>query len=580
MRNLWHTFAACVFASREDNASLAISEDGGNWTILDITFDVAVIALVVSAGHVIRQLNLSGVQLSSNGSAREGGQLGSTQDSKSGEGLCDRYFIYTISFASIFASSALYSVTIPESFDLMQAIGRDASDSGWVIGSFFLLRGAVMLVTRNVMRSTQATLRALCLLSFYGRAFSAALYAVAVVRTIWVNPWRYFLIVAARVIGGVVNGLSPVFIFMATEVAPSSEKLTVSVVAAAVTSGGLALGPVLCTLVNYAGEAETVLQRSAYPMIVVAMLHLLLGLGALRLPRSLGPALASKGTDEEADRVEQKSDPVMDGAYIWVAAVFYELLRAFIVSSVEASTALILEEEFGLTTSTIGVLIGTSYFFGMPVGIIYALSPTGSEHRSGPFVRYASIALCFSALLLLRGIGETIGIAERGQVALIMIADSFIFTLCYMMSGIVCGMAYRYADPDTVYNTRNFLVGCGILCSSVRCIAPPIARHVLASRGRNSYVFVLFLVAMLNAAIIFIVSSISTSIRERHAIAMAYRNGEAASEASFLRGSADDQTSQSLLESELLKGSTDPTGGEMTTQTSRYVFIVNERFDL
>ena len=39
------------------------------------------------------------------------------------------------------------------------------------------------------------------------------------------------------------------------------------------------------------------------------------------------------------------------------------------------------------------------------------------------------------------------------------------------------------------------------------------------------------------------VSSISTSIRERHAIAMAYRNGEAASEASFLRGSADDQTS-------------------------------------
>ena len=138
---------------------------------------------------------------------------------------------------------------------------------------------------------------------------------------------------------------------MAQEVAPVEAKVTISVVTSTMITGGIALGPILSALANYLSGAESVFQRSVYPMVLVAVLHLLLGVAALRLPKSLLAAFAAKGggeADEAKKKDKERQANTDDSMFFWIAALAYEHTRAFIVSSVESVTSLMLEVDYGM----------------------------------------------------------------------------------------------------------------------------------------------------------------------------------------------------------------------------------------
>lgn len=166
---------------------------------------------------------------------------------------------------------------------------------------------------------------------------------------------------------------------------------------------------------------------------------------------------------------------------IWWSAMVYNIERAFMTSSVEAATALILEKEFAIPTVKVGWLIGGAFISALPL-MLLGLFVRGRLISESRLIYIAAVTAVLCCLCF-------IPYQENHKVAysIILVGDSVLFGAVFIADSICYGLASIAADEDSFYSLDNFVVGCQIGGSVFRFFAYPLARFLLINQGRGMY---------------------------------------------------------------------------------------------
>jgi hypothetical protein len=134
---------------------------------------------------------------------------------------------------------------------------------------------------------------------------------------------------------------------------------------------------------------------------------------------------------------------------IWIAGVSVGFLRASVVASLEAVTALILEGEFAWSVENIGIVIGCTFLCSLPVAFFmqYLLN-------RGSITTWQSIRLCCAVVFgwsffLMPSVSRRIATAMASTAEsvkyvepfVVLAADAFVFSFFYFGSSVLDGVA-------------------------------------------------------------------------------------------------------------------------------------------
>lgn len=283
------------------------------------------------------------------------------------------------------------------------------------------------------------------------------------------------------------------------------------------------MGPILSSLVSFVSGANGAAARSAHTSYVIAASWLVFGLVAWQaFPLDLTQLIEVK--EDEDSKCSENEERAGDAApsiaiealpeqarkRIWLAACMYGTERTFIVSGLEAGTALVLETEFHWDTKYVGLAIGLTFLGGLPLAIAANLIQRRNFISSLKLMCVAAALSVVFAALLFPSVGSSLSsLSQDNAVGSVLLADSVIFTAGYLANGIIDGFAVRSSVPDTPFSIENFkLIDSVIQNSLARFIAPPIARWCLERYGRTYYAGGQLIISILGCFSCFSVASI------------------------------------------------------------------------
>jgi len=286
--------------------------------------------------------------------------------------------------------------------------------------------------------------------------------------------------------------------WMAVDVTPKLEQVPLAVINMCSLTLGLGLGPLLCPLAAWALGAVGTRARSAAVEYVLAALWGLFAVALLAcFPHNVQELMEAAKLCDDASRVGGTSDEddcaveqldVATREDIWRASLVYGFERALIVSALEAGTALVLEIEFGWSTSSIGVAVGLAFFAAVPLALL------GGAVKSVRWFTMVQLMLlcagtgCVASICFFPWVGAALSLGSNGSCLLILIADAIVFSAGYLSNGIVDGLAIRVSEVDSFYNSNNFILIREILQNLVaRMLGPSLARFLLSFGGRSLY---------------------------------------------------------------------------------------------
>lgn len=406
-------------------------------------------------------------------------------------------------YGLVFLVAITNTAMIPESFNLSQHLGQEATFSGFLICLPYGTYGVSIFGARRLAAQPQPPTRAAVLLACgLCTAFALLFATVSGFKGGFTDRMRVTLIVLARAGLGIAGGATALFRIALQKVTPAEKLVSFNVLRSVSMDIGLGAGPLLSSGLCWALDINSVGGRTAAPAFLIAVSWALLTLIVwVLLPTTFGQPLthdsaessspiAQASTLSSAGPCEESSATTLARQRLWVMALVFGCERALVMSALEASASLIFQIEFGFGTPLIGLAIGVSFLLGMPLFLALLLAQQRgliSETNSFSTLSCASVA---ATLLLFTWSGPLLG-CPGCAAGLILAADTFLFPSGYFCNGVADGLAARYAVEGSFFSQDNFVAIAQFSRSVVaRMWAPPVARWLIATHGRDTYALV------------------------------------------------------------------------------------------
>jgi len=398
------------------------------------------------------------------------------------------------------------TVVIPESYNLTKEMGYGATYSGWLIGSAWPLSAFVALAIAPKLREwNQPWCRNVLVGNYFLQAIASFFFAMAADPRLSLPlppTLQYTLVIGSRLLVGVSAGTDIILNVMVWKVVPRASMVNLEVMKVCIRTFAIGLGPLVSSGLNFAFGAHDVRSRASFPAQVFAALWISFGVYAwMVIPNDITPFTSEKSARDDAEPAEGSRTPTAvsvdnlseaDRQTVWFGGIMYGMERAFLVSALEAATALILEKEFRMGTQEVGVAVGATFFVGLPITLLVDAA------RRGHFISDVSLlsgaaAVATLASLMLFPMCSTLlghcGVHVPGlSVLLVLLADCVIFPAGYLANGILDGFAVQCSKAGTFCCVENFRLMEGFLQDAVaRLIAPVIARTLVDRFGRLGY---------------------------------------------------------------------------------------------
>jgi len=439
---------------------------------------------------------------------------------------------------SVFLGMVHNTMIIPESYNLARAMHFGPTTSGWMIGLPYVFNSVAALFERSLMSPwNQEYNRMVCIRMMVGIVVSCVLGAVAADPPgSWGMPDKHCIILLLLAQAGRSFCYpNPLLKVMAMKTLPLDSLIDFNVLLNLALTMGIGAGPLLSTMVCWDLDPSASRSRSARVMCVMAGIWILNILALMfYLPDNLqltAPAQQSSQDRGERQALDNHDDTVpaqqssqdrgerqaldnhddttvaaatkTERQWIWIHAAFINLERAFIVSALEATTAMILEMKFTFDTSSIGCILCATFMAGLPFCL--ALHLVRHQYTAQLLLALPCVS-GFGSVFLFKAVGATFFPLPL-QVFAVLLADSIIFPTAYLLSGVVNGLVAEYALPGTLYSLENYVVVDAILQNTVgRCFGPPLARSLFQASGRDMYASVQLGIGVLSAAGAFSIS--------------------------------------------------------------------------
>ncbi|CAE7922231.1 unnamed protein product [Symbiodinium sp. KB8] len=240
------------------------------------------------------------------------------------------------------------------------------------------------------------------------------------------------LLCVSRAIIGVGNGIvTQLVIVLLSKLTPPDDLPQEFQRAIFYVTVGTGLGP----LASAAGYSLDVCSTTAPQFKTVGIIQLILlssGLCAVMLfyPSEIG------SKDVHVAEVSEHEDAAPNRIPI-IAGLVLCALRSFVAGSVEVGTPLLLEDRFGWSIATTGLITGAAFLVGIPIRL--AQMSAGRQLSEVAWIRLLTVAATLGTLLLLRAASKLL----PGGYSLVL-GDMIIFPSIYLSEGLAQGFMMRF----------------------------------------------------------------------------------------------------------------------------------------
>jgi len=240
------------------------------------------------------------------------------------------------------------------------------------------------------------------------------------------------LLCVSRAIIGVGNGIvTQLVIVLLSKLTPPDDLPQEFQRAIFYVTVGTGLGP----LASAAGYSLDVCSTTAPQFKTVGIIQLILlssGLCAVILfyPSEVGSKDVHVAEVSEHENAPLNRIPIIAGLVLCA-------LRSFVAGSVEVGTPLLLEDRFGWSIATTGLITGAAFLVGIPIRL--AQMSAGRQLSEVAWIRLLTVAAALGTVLLLRAASKLL----PGGYSLVL-GDMIIFPSIYLSEGLAQGFMMRF----------------------------------------------------------------------------------------------------------------------------------------
>lgn len=391
------------------------------------------------------------------------------------------------------------SILIPISYDIAQQLGHGALASGILVAASQAFQPVLALVSRWLVigKSYQ-----------YPRRFMLCCFGAEAVLT-WLmvpvfeacNHWSnqtvlYALVFLRAMTGGVLMLYGVPLSTCVYDSSPLEDRSQLSIKFYLCLSIGVCVGPFVSSimLTLHQGGAHDSCYTGRQSISVLGFVWAVVAvLATTFLPYDLEDKKPLVETPEEAAesaqalslaQAVQRIPTRVREALVW-AAVLFSAERSFSIGAIEVATALLLEVEYSWTPEQIGYVLTGIFLITAFVGaFIWLLRKQVSD-----FVLMMGMAMIsISGAVLFVDFGGSTG--GHSSPWLLMLADVTVYSCMFQLTAFMEGIATEAALPgSTSYcSLENYVVMRNLAIQIPRALGPPVARALIDSCGRNTYV--------------------------------------------------------------------------------------------
>ncbi|CAE7194658.1 unnamed protein product [Symbiodinium sp. CCMP2592] len=393
-----------------------------------------------------------------------------------------------------FVQMITYAWPIPLSISLVKIWGLGPLASGFFL-SFDQIGNVMGMALGQSLRGVSWELKRTCIVLC---PLSAAGFSLVLSYVVLVSSSDAFAgACLLRLVIGLLQGLALASSVVTRQLTPADEQVSLSMWVNLAWTGGVAVGGGLAwagSEVSGTPSAQAV--ASVGPAAVeaskcCAICSVLLLITACLLACSLPSAHQGPEQKEQAveDEVVTRSNRWKNSSSVAMWGVLCIFIAAIEYSGVEVATSMLLETQFAWPVDSISA----------GVDVVFALAAVGS---------LVLLPLRSSGLLsdrwMLYGMGLIALVASfaffdftRGPLALLT-ADVVIYTCVLCAVGIAEGLTFLRVTPSGLQATQDLVFNMYMADSLGKAAAPPIARWILGSRGRNMYALYQVTLLLLN----------------------------------------------------------------------------------
>jgi hypothetical protein len=226
-----------------------------------------------------------------------------------------------------------------------------------------------------------------------------------------------------------------------------------------------------------------------------------------RSPSVLREELKEKSRRERDDAKDESQDDSSNSSTVstpWLpltVCLVIKILRDFCCGSLEAATAMLLEESFGMGETGVGLLVGVTLLLTVPLKLAFDSVSTSISKTTQ--LRTLMFLCVVGSILLREDVGRFLSPGDA-RVLVIIVADICLFPALFLTGAVVEGIGFRLASPEgTFFSTNNFNVALIMATGIGRSLGPPIGRAALeVPSGQTMYSYQQLLASILSIVLI------------------------------------------------------------------------------
>ena len=355
-----------------------------------------------------------------------------------------------------------------------------------------------------------------------GIVHTAALVVFASACYDWKTPTEYparaqtariLTLLSCQFIAGIVLGVSnAIVIMMTSRVTPPSSRPTIFICRCVLNCAGTGLGPMLSNAVRSwqqtASPPETIItpgDACGVSVFVVAVLSALwlasfvllvptsnhgvpVPFGAVRGPSSqadLGHFLTG-ATDKEIEQKEAAQKT------IFVTGLSLQTERAWLVAGLEVVTAMVMEQEYEISSRDVGFAVGSCFMIATPLIVLGAHAQ--QKLRPETLLVGLGTSLVTLCALIFHFPAKLLHLTSKESLFLLLSVDTIVYPAAQIVGGMIQGLTLAYAIiPGSKTYSSTVAVLAGEMGTGIgRFLSMPVSRLLVASGGRDLYAAVQF----------------------------------------------------------------------------------------
>ena len=156
-------------------------------------------------------------------------------------------------------------------------------------------------------------------------------------------------------------------------------------------------------------------------------------------------------------------------------------LRSFVAGSVEVGTPLLLEDRFGWSIASTGLITGVAFLMGLPIRFVQSCLG-GYYAGEVAWIRLLTISAALGTLLLLRAAGRLL----PGGYSLVL-GDMIIFPSIYLSEGLTQGLMMRFVPhggSDSIFEASSIALIMDMLINAFLGLGAVGARSIIEAGGQ------------------------------------------------------------------------------------------------